>query len=82
MKREKNIFSSFWGWNPTVEGKSDFRERESNFSLDFQTFGSSEQETKLLYAVRATRGHQFCGVSTTLGGRGLLLLGYFLFKMP
>ena len=41
MKREKNIFSSFWGWNPAVEGKSDFRERESNFSLDFPTFEPS-----------------------------------------
>ena len=39
-----------------------------------------EQEKKLVYAVRVTRGHRFCGVSTTPRGMGLLLLGYFLFK--
>ena len=39
-----------------------FRERKSNFSLDFQCSDrwiSSDQEAKLFYAVRATRGHQF-----------------------
>ena len=35
---------------------------------------------KLVYAARATRGHRFCGVSITLGGRDFLLLRYFLFK--
>ena len=41
---------------------------------------SSEQDEKLVYAVRATRGHRFCGVLTTQGGRGLLILGNLLFK--
>ena len=31
---------------------------------------SSEQEEKLVYAEKATRGHWFCGFSTTPGGRG------------
>ena len=35
---------------------------------------SSEQEAKLFYAARATRGHRFGGVMTTPRGRGLLLL--------
>ena len=33
---------------------------------------------KLLYVARATRGHRFCGVSATPGGRGSLLLVLFL----
>ena len=37
----------------------------------------ARQEAKLVYAARATRGHRFCGVSTTPGGRGFLLLGLF-----
>ena len=40
------------------------------------------QEVKLVYAVRATRGYRYCGVSKTPGGRGLFLLGYSLFKRP
>ena len=38
---------------------------------------SSEQEAKLFYAARATRGHIFCGVPTTPRGRDLFLLGLF-----
>ena len=38
---------------------------------------STEQEAKLIYAARATRGHQFGGVPTTPRGRGLLLLVLF-----
>ena len=34
----------------------------------------------MVYAARATRGHRFCGVSKTPGGRDFLLLSYFLFK--
>ena len=41
MKREKNIFSSFWGMESDSGGKIRFRERESNFSLDFPAFGPS-----------------------------------------
>ena len=42
MKREKNIFSSLFGagirqWR----GETDFRERKSNFSLDFPAIGPS-----------------------------------------
>ena len=40
------------------------------------------QEAKLFYAARATRGHRFSEVSTTPGGRGLLLLGLFSAKEP
>ena len=39
---------------------------------------SSGQEAKLVYAIKATRGHRFCGVSTTPRGRGLLLLDLFI----
>ena len=35
---------------------------------------STEQEVKLLYATRATRGHQFSGVPTTPRGMDLFLL--------
>ena len=35
---------------------------------------STEQEAKSIYAAGATCGHRFGGVSTTLRGRGLLLL--------
>ena len=42
----------------------------------------ARQEAKLIPTTRATRGYQYCGVLTTLGGRGFLLLGYFLFKKP
>ena len=40
----------------------------------------SGQEAKLFYAARAMRGHRFCGVSTTLRGRGFLLLDLIPFK--
>ena len=40
-----------------------------------RTVGSStEQEVKLFYVARATRGHRFGGVSTTPRGRDLFLL--------
>ena len=35
---------------------------------------STEQEAKLLYAARATRGHPFGGVPKTQRGRDLFLL--------
>ena len=50
------------------EGES-VRERESTFSLDFSTIGLSNL------------GYWYCEVSTTSGGRSVLLLSYFLFKM-
>ena len=58
-----------------------FRERDSNFSLNFPAIGPSvpiRQETKLLPKARATRGYRFCGVSTNPGGRGFLLLDLIL----
>ena len=58
----------------------DFSERDSNFSLNVPAIGSrflARQEVKFLPTVRATRGYWFYGVSTTLGGRGFLLLGLF-----
>ena len=38
---------------------------------------SMEQEAKSIYAARATRGHRFGGVPTTLRGRDLFLLVLF-----
>ena len=35
---------------------------------------STEQEEKLLYTTRTTRGHQFGGVPTTPRGRDIFLL--------
>ena len=35
---------------------------------------STKQEAKSIYAARATRGHRFGGVPTTLRGRNLFLL--------
>ena len=35
---------------------------------------SMEQEVKLLYAARATRGHRFAGVPTNRRGRDIFLL--------
>ena len=49
----------------------DFKERGSNFSLNFLVRDRripASQETKLLPTARATRGYLFCGVSTTPGG--------------
>ena len=38
---------------------------------------STEQEAKLIYAVRAMRGHQFGGVPTAPKGRDLFLGLFF-----
>ena len=38
---------------------------------------STEQETKSIYAARATRGHRFGGVPITPRGRDLFLLVFF-----
>ena len=75
-----------------IEGeKKDKRKRRnstkrgSNFSLDFSVISPripTRQEAKLIPTARATRGYRYCGVSITLGGRGLLLLGYSLSKKP
>ena len=85
----KGELSSPFFMDPTMEkGRADFfknggfLERKCNFSLDFSASDhrfASGQETKLFYVARATRGHRFCGVSTTPRCRGLLLLGYFRF---
>ena len=69
-----------------MRGKTYFRERKSDFSLDFPAFGLSvlvraRGEVGLrckVYAARATRGHRFVEVSTTPGDRGSLLLVLFL----
>ena len=55
----------------------------SNFSLNFSAIGpsnSSEVRSKVALMARATRGHRFCGVSTTLRGKDFLLLDLILFK--
>ena len=60
--------------------EGNFRERGSNFSLNFSAIGPSvygEVRSKVSPHGRAMRGYQFCGVSTTPRGRGLLLLGLF-----
>ena len=60
------------GWN------FDFLERKGAHSL--WIFGRldrrflTEQEVKLFYVARVTRGHRFGGVSTTPIGRDLFLL--------
>ena len=54
-----------------------FLERESSFSLGFDRLDrrfSTEQEGKLFYTARTTRGHRFGGVPTTPRGRDLFLL--------
>ena len=64
-----------------VRGERLILERERVTSLYISRFSDrrflSGQKAKLIYAIRATRGHQFCGVSTTPRGRGLLILGLF-----
>ena len=58
----------------------DSRERKSALSLDFPPSDrrfSTEQEAKSIYVARATSGHRFDGVSTTLRGRDLFLLVLF-----
>ena len=79
-KKEPNIFSSF-GLVSGSEGRNKSLERES---LTFRQSSwrsdrrfPSEQEEKLVYIARATCGHRFCGVLTTPGGRGFLLLDLF-----
>ena len=58
-----------------------FRERERAPSLQISGQSdrrfSTEQEVKLLYAARATRGNRFGGVLTTPRGRDLFLLALF-----
>ena len=80
MKRKRTFIFSFGLVSDSEEEKTDL-ERESSTSLYISRHSdcrfSSEKEEKLIYAVRATRGHQFCGVSITPGGRGLLLLDLF-----
>ena len=49
------------------------RERGSIFFLDFLT----RQEAKLIPTARATHGYWYCGILTTPGGRGFLLLDLF-----
>ena len=85
-KKKESIFSSFLGLVSGSEGRKQILERESLTSLSISRRSdrrfSSEQEEKLVYAARAMRGHRFCRVSITPGGRGFLLLGYSLFKKP
>ena len=63
------------------------RERESTFSLDFSTIGSSNPGKARGKVDPHCKGYAWVpvlggGVSTTPRGRGLLLLGYFLSKNP
>ena len=63
------------------EGEKLVLERESTTSLLISRISdrrfSSGQEAKFIYATRAMREHQFCGVLTTPRGRSLLLLDLF-----
>ena len=59
------------------------RERDSTLSLDFSAIGPSnpdEARGKVDPTARATHRYRDCGVSTTPGGRGFLLLGYSCLK--
>ena len=77
MKRKRTFLFSFGLVYGSEEEKTNL-EREIPTSLQIFRRSdhrfSSEQEKKLIYAARATRGHRFCGVLTTRGGNGLLLL--------
>ena len=81
MKRKKEHLLLF-GLVSGSEGRKQSLQRESLTSLlifrHLDRRFSSEQEEKLVYTTRATREHQFCGVSTTPGGRGFLLLDLIL----
>ena len=84
MKRIKKLLkasSSPFFWKCVVEEEKLVLERESPTSLYISRLldrrFSSGQEAKLVYATKATRGHRFCGVSTTPRGRRLLLLDLF-----
>ena len=56
----------------------DFKERDSNFSLNSPAIGLSNPGEPRSKIAPYCKGYGFCGVSTTPGGRDLLLLGLFL----
>ena len=58
----------------------DFKERCSNFSLNFPAIGpsvSGEVRSTVAFHSKGYCGYRFCGVLKTPGGMGLLLLGLF-----
>ena len=73
-----NSFLLHWKNKSTVGVKFQILEREGVPSLYISSrsdrWFSTEQEAKLFYAARATRGHRFGGVSTTPRCRDLFLL--------
>ena len=81
-----NISSPFEKQERAVGWEIRFLERERVTSLYISLRSdrrfSTEQEAKLFYAARATRGHRFYGVPTTPRGRGLLLLVLFFGSEP
>ena len=79
--RQKGIVFFSKGKSKTCsEGRIQILERERVTSLNSWRSNrqfSTEQEAKSIYAMRATRGHRFCGVLKTPRGSGLLLLVLF-----
>ena len=61
------------------------RERGSTLYLDFPAIGPlnpDEARGKVDPRCKGYGGYRDCGVSTTPGGRSVLILCYFLLKMP
>ena len=80
--RQKGIVFFSKGKSKTCsEGRIQILERERVTSLKISWRSnrqfSTEQEAKSIYAMRATRGHRFCGVLKTPRGSCLLLLVLF-----
>ena len=61
-----------------------FRERVSNFSINFPVDRRfhAKQEQEFTLAARASQQDRFCGVSITPGGRVFSYLFYSLAKSP
>ena len=74
------VFFSKGVRNRAMSGVSDFRERMSDFSLDFPPFGPSVLDGARSKVGLRDEGYvrtSICGVRTTLRGRDLFLLGLF-----
>ena len=84
MKRKRrHLFSHIW-LNPTVEGRVGFRERKSNFSLNFPAIELSNfGEARRKVALR-DKGYVWTPILWSFdnsGSRGLFLLGLFSVRL-
>ena len=82
MKRKREHFSHIWLVHAVEEKKSDSREREFNFSLEFSAIGPSvSDETRSKVALRG-KGYAWAPVLGSFDklreGRGFLLLDLIL----